>query len=287
MNKIDMEELIPIVAELTEKYTSKESTSITYDIAKQLMNAVIYCINEVGLYKDITSLDVGNTELLTNQLDTKALYKYGYDLVVQKVKNTKVLYEHIFQNFNAYGNLNYYDTIIKGMPAFFVFYDPNFNPQNHILTLDYPTLKPINKLRGVDAIFQYLTYIELEQRFLKGFSENLILDLLERYHPDYEELFINISSIVIRNMIGYMIIGKKNEMLKIEESDYYIIKKNIQYLSVKELESNIRELIKLIIQNGYHGDSNLYKYFIADAKDFSFELLNAAENNSLHSIFPV
>ena len=40
MNEFDMEELIPIVAELTEKYTSKESTSVSYDTAKQLMNAV-------------------------------------------------------------------------------------------------------------------------------------------------------------------------------------------------------------------------------------------------------
>ena len=40
------EELIPIVAKLAEKYTAKESTSITYEKAQQLMGAVIYCICE-------------------------------------------------------------------------------------------------------------------------------------------------------------------------------------------------------------------------------------------------
>ncbi|MFT4006898.1 MAG: DUF6179 domain-containing protein, partial [Lacrimispora sp.] len=43
---IEMEELIPVVAELADKYTGKESTSITYDKANQLMGAVLYCIQE-------------------------------------------------------------------------------------------------------------------------------------------------------------------------------------------------------------------------------------------------
>ena len=42
----EMNELLPIVAKLAEKYTSKESSSITYERAEYLMEAVIYCINE-------------------------------------------------------------------------------------------------------------------------------------------------------------------------------------------------------------------------------------------------
>ena len=41
-----MEELIPIVADLVKKYTGNESTSVTYEKAQQLMDAVIYCIKE-------------------------------------------------------------------------------------------------------------------------------------------------------------------------------------------------------------------------------------------------
>jgi hypothetical protein len=42
----EISELIPIVAELTDLYTSKESTSITYEKANQLMEAVLFCIQE-------------------------------------------------------------------------------------------------------------------------------------------------------------------------------------------------------------------------------------------------
>ena len=38
----DMEELMPIVARLTEEFTSGESTSVTYERARSLMEAVIY-----------------------------------------------------------------------------------------------------------------------------------------------------------------------------------------------------------------------------------------------------
>ena len=42
-----MEELVPIVGKLAEKYTAFESTSISYEKAEQLMGAVLYSIHEL------------------------------------------------------------------------------------------------------------------------------------------------------------------------------------------------------------------------------------------------
>ena len=44
----ELEELFPVVAELARKYTSGESTSITYERANHLMEAVLYCIHQCG-----------------------------------------------------------------------------------------------------------------------------------------------------------------------------------------------------------------------------------------------
>lgn len=41
-----MEELLPIVSELAQKYTGYESTSITYEKAQSLMEAVLFCLSE-------------------------------------------------------------------------------------------------------------------------------------------------------------------------------------------------------------------------------------------------
>ena len=43
----EMEELLPVVGRLAEKYTSFENTSMTYEKAEQLMGAVLYCIREM------------------------------------------------------------------------------------------------------------------------------------------------------------------------------------------------------------------------------------------------
>ncbi len=46
MVNYEMEELVPIVGKLAEKYTAFESTSVSYEKAEQLMGAVLYCIHE-------------------------------------------------------------------------------------------------------------------------------------------------------------------------------------------------------------------------------------------------
>ena len=41
MVNYEMEELVPIVGKLAEKYTAFESTSVSYEKAEQLMGAVL------------------------------------------------------------------------------------------------------------------------------------------------------------------------------------------------------------------------------------------------------
>ena len=283
-----MEELIPIVAELTEKYTSKESTSVSYNTAKQLMNAVIYCMNEIDLVN--YELDSGAAKDMavkdmTEQQDSKLAYRTGYELVVKKVFKTKALFEEMALDFNAYRNRAYYETVMKGMPAFFLYYDPKFNPQNHILTLDYPTIKSVQNSCGIDAIYEYLSYTKLEQELLKAFPEEYITTLLSFYHADYEELFINIGSIVLRNIIVCMILGKNITNHCFEKNDAVILKKYIESSSQEELEIKLCNLVKILVNQVYNHNEQLYEYLKEDVKDISFELINAVEHDCLDIMF--
>jgi len=288
VNKFEMEELIPIVAELTEKYTSKESTSVSYNTAKQLMNAVIYCMNEIDLVN--YELDSGAAKDMavkdmTEQQDSKLAYRTGYELVVKKVFKTKALFEEMALDFNAYRNRAYYETVMKGMPAFFLYYDPKFNPQNHILTLDYPTIKSVQDSCGIDAIYEYLSYTKLEQELLKAFPEEYITTLLSFYHADYEELFINIGSIVLRNIIVCMILGKNITNHCFEKNDAVILKKYIESSSQEELEIKLCNLVKILVNQVYNHNEQLYEYLKEDVKDISFELINAVEHDCLDIMF--
>ena len=73
----EMEELLPIVGELAEKYTSKESTSISYESARQLMGAVVYCINQYCS----NQCEGGKQLTVGKRLSAKEAYKMDYPTI--------------------------------------------------------------------------------------------------------------------------------------------------------------------------------------------------------------
>lgn len=75
----EMEELLPVVAELANEYTGSESTSITYEKAEQLMEAVQYCVDHM----EKTGGDVPESRI---KLPARQAYEIGYNCVVEKVK---------------------------------------------------------------------------------------------------------------------------------------------------------------------------------------------------------
>ena len=54
------------------------------------------------------------------------------------------------------------DTFMKGLPEFFKWYDIRFEPQNTILTLDYPLLKDISSYTGIDKIYEFIRSVHAE-----------------------------------------------------------------------------------------------------------------------------
>lgn len=74
-----MEDLIPIVGKLAEEFTAKESSSVTYERARSLMEAVIYCM---------AHLKTGDNSITTGRLPAIDAYQLGYDAVIQKVRET-------------------------------------------------------------------------------------------------------------------------------------------------------------------------------------------------------
>lgn len=277
------EELLPVVAELADKYTGKESTSITYETARQLMEAVLYCIHEYEAdQKDSHELLASDS-----RMDAKAVYAMGYDMVLKKVKETKIRYNKMMLDFSSYNNRCCYDTFVKGIPGFFQYYDPRFHPQDHILTLDYPVLISLDSLCGAAAIDRYVRYAGLEQSFLRKLPEAYILHVLEAYDSDYGDLFINLAGIVLRNILGCRIAGKAVLMGGYTQKERKRLTEYVNQLDEETLEQSMRGMIDELIQIGYDGNGELGDYLKADMHNFSFELKNAVKNQCLESVLAV
>lgn len=188
----EAEELVPIVAELAGIYTGHESTSITYERAQSLMEAVQYCIHELELSKktEKSPMAVGRT------LSAREAYQVGYQLVLDKVERLRNVYNQMMPEFCDYGLRCLRETMVDGIPEFFKWYDVKFQPQDTILTLDYPIPVDLSKLSGVDAVYAYTEYVCREQEFLRQYDSSYIVELLERYHKNYGVLVENICEMI-------------------------------------------------------------------------------------------
>lgn len=281
----DMEELLPIVARLTDKYTSKESSSIRFETARQLMEAVLYCINHTEYMDENNGNSSSEVRVnKTKRMSAEEAYERGYRMLVENVKRLNVKYSTLLTNFNSYRNQAYYDTIVKGIPAFFLYYDAKFAPQNHILTLDYPTLRYVGEVQGIHAIERYLRYTGYEQGFLQSFPEEYILKTLELHHADYEELLINVCSVVLRNVLICMWIERPISGAGFTREEINLIHYKIQGDSQVYIEEKLTNLLQILIKRGYNNDKELLEYLSYDIHEFTVELWNAALHDSVDTL---
>lgn len=183
-----MEELIPIAANLAEQFTSHASSSVTYERARQFMEAVIYCMAHLDYETD--------NSIVSSRPIAKEAYHIGYKAVINKVIKTKEKYNKLMTFFDDFGNRNYCDTVAKALPAFFLYYDAKFAPMETMITMDYPIPGLDLTLNGIDRIAQYIDAIWEEQQYLKNFPRKYIIDELRLFHPRYENEFFNLKEII-------------------------------------------------------------------------------------------
>ena len=297
----EMEELVPLVGKLAEKYTGHESTSITYEKAEQLMEAVIYCICE-------GEQAVKNPLTAAQKMPAQQAYEIGFTCVRKKAETALELYNSILsgtemlteseklsesemiqkseirQGFDTFENRCFYDTVVKGIPEFFKWYDPVFEPQNTILTLDYPVLKDLSAYAGIDRIYEYIRCIELEQRFLGIFPGNHVKTVLCRYDEQYRSMIENICEIVLTDTLGHMMVRKP-----LQESISMDNCRRMQELlcrkDVREITVLLQEMLKSFLEQYYKGDCELTEYLEYSLQNLSIRLKNAAEHGSIPGIF--
>ncbi|MGN0167361.1 MAG: DUF6179 domain-containing protein [Acetatifactor sp.] len=300
MISYEMEELLPVVSELATKYTAGESTSLSYEKAQQLMEAVLYCIREAENSDGRFSAEkacmaessfVGEhscsseSSLLTENRrpDAREAYQIGREAVLCRAKLAQKKYNQMSMTFCDYGNENLRDTVTKAIPGFFKFYDPVFAPQNTIITMDYPVLKQNNKLQGIDAVADYLDAIDMEQLFLGHIRKASVCGILQEFHEDYGRQFFNISSIVVRHILMDMLLGKEIEK-PAGQNDYEDAWRLIRGKEKQELEEVLLEQLRILVQRHYPGNMQLKNYFEKDIRELAIQLKCVTDEAYLRNV---
>lgn len=259
-----MEELLPVVAKLAQKYTGGDSTSVTYERAQELMEAVLYCVREYEREQEFGLMAAEGEGMET-------VYQKGYELVVRKVKKMQTFYNRLSERFCSYGCRNYEDVVRKGLPEFFRRYDPRFAPQKTLLTLDYPTLQPLNGLTGIDAIEEYLSAVSLEQRFLGAFEEAYVRRVLSAYDWNYQEQFFNLCGVFLEHVLLRVLISVPfSEPVALEDRER--LNRWREQRSEAMIQEELERILKELIKERYQGNELLYEYLEGAVRELAVRL---------------
>lgn len=286
----DMKELLPVISHLAEMYTGCQSTSVTYEMAAQLMEAVIYCIREGDAYGAAGENMEGGAQLRQAGKTMSAMeaYELGYETVLRRMREASGAYAQLMQSFHDYGNAACHDTVAAGIPLFFQRYDARFCPQDHLLTLDYPVLEDISALCGIDAISRYIGCICVEQRFLQAFSQQEVHEALIEKHSGYEDMFFNLSAAVLRKLLGCMLLGGGRLSESFSDGQYETLRERVEGVSKEKgregLVACLEEFLNALIHSGFEGDEAMFFYLKKAVPDFAAELLNGLEYDCLQQV---
>lgn len=272
-----MEELLPLVSRLAEKYTSLESTSVTYEQARQFMEAVLYCIREAGSVSDGSSL-------LAGKPSASQAYETGVACVKNKVQLALSLYNELAPAFCCYNNRCLYASFTEELPEFFQKYDVTFAPQDTIVMPGYPVLKDISQYTGIDRISEFISCIRLEQYFLEKFSEHDVIEVLSRYNPQYQDMADNLCEILFMVTLCHVLAKKTPITQQFQEKDYMCLKEILAQKDLQSVQQQLSVSAKKLVQKEYDGNQELFEYLSHSIHSVAVRLKNAARQDALRHI---
>lgn len=228
-----MSRLWTLLAKQTERYTMGDSTSVTVEVAGELLASLWHTLTMV--------MDETHTpyeHLLTD--DLMPIVKQGQTILQDKLKDTKQLWEAVRRTAPDIHNFYYTDTL-RGIGDYFKHYDLYFFAHQKPAVIDYPLLNPPpDTVRGLTYTEQYLKNMLAENLILHQFDIRSVICVLRAVAPDYQEFYMNLCEQSLTNAIGLTLIGKDSRTLHIGTGEQEAIKNTLQNITRKKLRRILR-----------------------------------------------
>jgi hypothetical protein len=274
-------QVVDILREKVVYYTMDESSSIRVEVAEQIMLSIYYTI---GIYLKEKFTIKESVDLIKGK-SIKYLFSQGEKVLKEEFKECQKKLEHAQETRLMVENYAYTDTIDYGIPLFFKEYDIRF--ASHITqgSIDYPLAIDEMKLVGIQYIDDYLSKINLENKFCSYFDNSEIEALLKGFDKNSYDMLINIFQLVLTNYLGRVFIGKLGKSLEITEADRVCIKERLENLSEVEFQRlNLMVTEKLCAEFSIE-DTNFNEYINKTVTNIIPAIKNSIETNTLENIF--
>jgi len=274
-------QLITLLTQRIKRYTHGESSSVRTEVAENIMQSILY---NISIYlKSFPDADMSLEAI--KQKTLVEMYQDGQKLINRQFDSAKKLLESVQKNSITTDNCAYYDTVQKGLAAFFPAYDADFAAHDTPGSIDYPLCNDHMDLVGIEYIYSYLQKLYLENEFCQKFKAQDIHYLLLGYDENYQDLLINIFELVLGNAIGCLLAEKNPLVLNIKEADRQYIRQKLINLPKDELTSILQEASGQLVKKLHISDESLQKHISATIIDLTPRVKEALANNQLAAVF--
>lgn len=269
--------LIALLAFKVDQFTHGNSSSVRVEIAEMLMKSNLFTIGHH--LKSFTSPDDALKCILTTPL--KEVYHLGLIRVHTSVEHAKKLHKVVLKNHTQTNNETYNETLIDGIKGFFKLYDPNFEAHNIHITADYPTVKPITHLDGIEFILAYLKAIYHENQFCQLFDSTDIHLYLRGLHPQYEVLIINIFEPLLTGAIACNLLDIDETRLMVSPFYLELLYTKLHTLSKKAIYLLLRRTTVSLLDKLSFDRTSSRKYIMLALPIIASRLFYALKTDTL------
>ncbi|MEM1483757.1 DUF6179 domain-containing protein [Oscillospiraceae bacterium PP1C4] len=245
--------------------TRGESSSVTVEVAEQLMDGIGYCI-DLALSTESTK-----EESLT-LLQTKSiaqLYQTGADLLQSYATACEALLARVRSTRIATVNEGYNIVLDTSFPLFLRQWKCSPYPHDFVVVTEYP-LAVQNNQSGILGVHARLSALALENRFCARFAgclDELLDDYARQTRVPSENAYVNLFTIALQNLLLNRLLGRTGLTLTASETD--ALQAQLAPLTAEQREQMILGAAAFIIADCKFDNAKLDSYILKNTKQFA------------------
>ena len=270
--------LYALLAKQADRYMEGRSSSIPKETAEQLMKSILYVIGMEIRFEN-------NGYMALHKLmscDVETLFASGLCVIEKKLKKVMHLQRSILKNLVISKNSYYRSTIEDGVNAFFDLYSPQYGAHLIHITADYPLMAQRPSCQGVLFMEQYLTAIQIENRFLLRVDEEDLHHIMLSVSEHYEKIPVNLCQPAVLSALGRVLCGKNPEGVTLQDADVERLKGILL-----EDADHLKEMVHHAMHQLFHTDRKETEYFMSLTDGLAKQIHQAIKDNTLHKLFVV
>ena len=272
------EKLMVLLIRQVRLSTGGESSSIPWETAQSLLASLLYTLR----LKETDSARA--CQLAGGDLEVELIQ--GRQRIRQKMVFSRRLWRHAAES-GAAGDSQVLGETLLGIGEFWRHYDWRFAAHEIPCDIDYPLALPVPETQqGVDYLCDWLSRLETELRFQRCFPAAVRAAVWERFHPDYDDLPLNLYEPLAADALCCFALGREVRSLAVGPEERWEFAQRMMPLTGAEREALLLRWAEGLSETLDLPQGRDRRYLADYARTLLPRIQTAGEEGGWQGIFP-